>query len=55
MGRVRSHQSFETKVDTLDFWQLRSPGSFKVEMNALEVEFLCRVRSHGGWIMDQNI
>lgn len=45
VGRVRSLQSFETKVDILDFWQLGSPDSFTVEMNALEIELLCRVRS----------
>lgn len=43
--RVRWHQNFETKVDTLDLWQLEFPGSFTVGMNALEVELLCRVRS----------
>lgn len=45
VGRVRSHQNFETKVDTLDLWQLEYPGFFTVEMNALEVGFFCRVRS----------
>lgn len=51
VGRVRLHQSFETEVDTLDFWQLRSPDSVTVEMNALKVDsFVAFVVPSGRWL-----
>lgn len=51
VGRVRLHQSFETEVDTLEFWQLGSLDSVTVEMNALKVDsFVAFVVQLGRWL-----